>query len=635
MRQVFLGLLCLLSMPTLSQGIDHAPAPTQPNLLFILADDMGWMDSSPYGSKYYQTPGLERLAAMGMTFTRAYAASPVCSPTRLSLMTGKYPARLKMTNPSGHLPPVEDMKLMPQWAVHFEQAITPESARFMPPEEYTLGEAFRDAGYTTGFVGKWHLGLNPEHWPEAQGFDYVFHAAPDHGPYSYFSPYLFEAGTVTDGPRGEYLTERTTTEAINFIRRAKDGPWMLALWHWAVHTPLQAPQDLVAKYSALQDPRGQQHNPVMAAMLESMDTSINAVLDVLDELGLTDNTIVVFFSDNGGNMYGSPADHSGPPTNNYPLRGGKGTIYDGGTRVPAIIVWPGVVEEGSVSDALISSIDLYPTMLEMAGIAPKQQHVVDGISLTGTLKTNEPPARDAIFSHFPHYARVTRSRPATYVIQGDWKYIRFYDSDGPDGYEPAALYNLREDIGERNNLWQDLPDRAAAMDALIARHLEHVGAIIPVPNPSYIEGSFNPLVDPPIELWVPGEGCDIRRESGMLRVTSVNRSRNFISNDQVAVAAPATLSFRVKVKSGTTMELQGSNAADGTWQKRIEVTADASWREYSVEITGLDSLQALRIYPASTPRSYVSGHPRSESLFDWIRISDRDGNLVKSWEFDG
>jgi arylsulfatase A-like enzyme len=340
--------------------------------------------------------------------------------------------------------------------------------------------------------------LNPEHWPEAQGFDYVFHGAPDPGPPSYFSPYHFETGTVTNGPEGEYITERATIEAINFIKSVKKGPWMLSLWHWAVHAPFQAPEKLIEKYAQLKDPRGHQNNPTMAGMIESLDTSINDVLDALDDLGLIENTIIVFYSDNGGNMYDEVEGE--PATNNYPLRNGKGSIYEGGTRVPAIVVWPGMVEKGAVSDALISSIDIYPTMLDMAGITPRADQLIDGISVTETLKTKKHPERDAIFCHYPHYVVPTGNRPATYIIQEEWKYIRFYDSNGPNGFEPKALYNLAEDIGERNNLYKEMPDKVAAMDALITRHIEDTGGLIPTPNPAYLEGSYNPLYGDRIDM---------------------------------------------------------------------------------------------------------------------------------------
>lgn len=628
---VKLALLVLLWLPTIQALSDVGPPVTpaaKPNVLFILADDLGWMDSTPYGSQYYQTPGLERLAAMGMKFTRAYSASPICSPTRLSLMTGKYPARLNLTGPVGHMPRSHlKSRYSPLPAASYTQVKPPVSARFMPTEEYTLGEAFRDAGYRTGFVGKWHLGLEPEYWPEAQGFDYVFHGAPDAGPGSYFSPYAFKAGTVTNGPRNEYITERATVEAINFIRRAGENPWMLCLWHWAVHAPFQAPQDLIDKYAKLDDPRGHQNNPVMGGMIESLDTSVNTLLDALDSLGLTENTIIVFFSDNGGNLYDEVSGE--PPTSNFPLRGGKGTIYEGGTRVPAIIVWPGHTKAGATSDALISSIDMYPTLLEMAGINLTQNHLVDGISITETLRNNERPDRDAIFSHYPHYSIAAKNRPATYVIQGDWKYIRFYDTNGPNGDEPGALYNLAKDMGEQHNLWKDMPNRVAAMDDLITAHLEETQALIPIPNPDYIEGSHSPIYDNPVDSWLPKGPCDIHKENGALRVNSVGSYPRIYSKKLFEADNPATLSFRVKLNNGSRVAFEASDTPDNrwrhAWRKTVNVIDDNNWHEYSVDITELETIRKLRINPGDRP---------GEAYFDWIRISDSNGRLLISWEFN-
>jgi len=606
----------------------QAQAADRPNVLFILADDMGWMDSSAYGSKYYRTPELDRLMSRGVRFTRAYSASPICSPTRLSCMTGKYPARLKMTGPAGHLPAIPNKPYMLTAAPRYQQAIAPRSARFLPRDEYTLGEAFQDAGYRTGFVGKWHLGLKKRLWPEAQGFDTVFHGAPDSGPPSYFSPYGFEAGTVTDGPRGEYLTDRATDEAIAFLKDSKDGPWMLCLWHWAVHAPFQAPEELVEKYAGTSDPRGLQKNPTMAGMIESMDASIGVLLDTLDELGLTDDTIIVFFSDNGGSTKEAPPGE--PPTSNAPLRNGKGSIYEGGTRVPAAIVWPGVVEAGSTSAALISSIDIYPTLLAMAGIPRKEDHLVDGISLVDTLRTGAPPRRDAIFCHHPRYTIHTKNRPATYVIEGQWKYIRFYDSHGPDGDEPRALYNLAEDVGERNNLWREMPERVAEMDALISQHLERIDAIELVPNPAYEKEAFNPLYDEPIDMWMPSDGCDIRKESGALHALAVGADAHFMIQRFFEVPIPCTVSFRARSNAPDNVQLSWSEAFGpkmGAFRTRnVELEGDGQWHGYSVRLDEGETLRKLRLGLA---------RDEDEAFFDWIRVSDEDGEVVQAWEFEG
>ncbi|MBM4048493.1 MAG: hypothetical protein FJ279_25600, partial [Planctomycetes bacterium] len=277
-----------------------AETPRRPNVIFFLMDDMGWMDSTVYGSQFYETPNMERLAKRSMTFTQAYAANPLCSPTRASIITGKYPARFGITTPVCHLPPDPNWTLFPAEAAPNRKVLTPNSKRFLPIEEYTIAEALRDAGYKTCHVGKWHLGVTQPHWPEQQGFEVAAHGKPDPGPPSYFSPYGFKDGTLKDGPPGEYLTDRLTDEALKFITENRDRPFFLNFWHHAVHSPWMAKEDYIKRYFGKKDPRGHQGNPIMAAMLKSADESLGRLLDKLDELKLSENTILIFFSDNGG-----------------------------------------------------------------------------------------------------------------------------------------------------------------------------------------------------------------------------------------------------------------------------------------------------------------------------------------------
>jgi arylsulfatase A-like enzyme len=460
----------------------------RPNIIFILVDDMGWMDSSLYGSKYYETPNVERLARRGMMFTDAYAASPVCSPTRASILTGKYPCRLKITGPAGHLLPQPDTPLIKEFAAPRIKMVCPRSRRFLRLEEYTIAEAFKDAGYKTGFIGKWHLGRKPW-WPDKQGFDINIAGGHSNSAPSYFSPYRIK--TLRDGPRGEYLTDRLTDEALKYLDEHRDKPFFLSFWHYAVHAPFQAKDELIKKYRGKNDPRGKQNCPIMGAMLQSMDENLGRLLDKLDELKIADKTIIIFTSDNGGNMYDEVEETT--PTNNYPLRGGKGTIYEGGTRVPCIVVWPDVVRPGTKCSEVISSIDFYPTMLEMAGIEKKKDHQTDGESIVPLLKGTGKLKREAIFCHTPNYKRDT-APPSTYVRKGDWKLIRFY-GEGPNRSYAFELYNLRDDIGETKNLADKMPEKVRELDALITVHLKDTGAIIPFPNPRY-----NPKVKAPVRV---------------------------------------------------------------------------------------------------------------------------------------
>jgi len=438
----------------------------KPNFVFILIDDLGWADLSCYGSTFYETPNIDRLAGEGMRFTDAYAACPVCSPTRASILTGKYPARLHLTDwITGHVAPRAKLKI-PDWKMYLDHA------------EVTLAEALKTAGYVSASIGKWHLG-GEDYYPGKQGFD-VNIAGYDKGqPPTYFYPYRVDRKwnnripTLSGGREGEYLTDRLTDEALKFIESNRDKPFFLYLSHYAVHTPIEAKPELVPKYRAKVKPGQRQHNPEYAAMIQSVDEGVGRVMAKLDELGLTDDTVVIFMSDNGG--LSGIGDWLNI-TSNYPLREGKGTAYEGGVREPMIIRWPGVVEPGSVCSVPVTSIDFYPTMLEMAGVKGDPNHVVDGVSLVPLLKQEGEIDREAIFWHYPHYHITT---PFGSVRKGDFKLIEYYE----DGR--LELYNLREDIGEENNLVNIMPEKARELRKLLHDWLESVGAQMPTPNPDY------------------------------------------------------------------------------------------------------------------------------------------------------
>ena len=378
---------------------------------------MGWMDSTVYGSRYYETPNLERLAKLSMRFTDSYSAAPLCSATRASIMTGKYPARLHVTGASGHVPTPEG-PLMPETGPPHQEVLCPRCQGYLPLEEFTLAEALKQAGYRTGFVGKWHLGHDDKYWPEHQGFDVNIGGGRWPGPPSYFSPYKID--NLPDGPDGEYIADRLTDEALAFIEQSKDGPFYLNFWQYAVHAPYQSKEDYRAHFEEKQDPRGAQDNAVMAAMIKSMDESLGRVLDKLEALGLMDDTIILFSSDNGGNMYdrtardgtqlGAWAPEGRTPTNNAPLRCGKGSVYEGGVRIPTMVYWPGVAVGGTVSHEIINTIDYYPTLLEMLGIAPGPEQRFDGISFAPALHGKKTAARSRLRPLPAHRAR--RAVPA-------------------------------------------------------------------------------------------------------------------------------------------------------------------------------------------------------------------------------
>ncbi len=476
MRRSFLRTGLLLAA-LLGWGWTAGPlrAAERPNFVFILADDLGWKDLGCYGSAFYETPHLNALAAQGLRFTQAYATCCVCSPTRASILTGKYPARLHLTD------------FIPGRGDHPNQAMArPPIMNHLPLEEFTLAEALHEAGYQTAFFGKWHLGGAP-YFPEHQGFDLNIGGCEKGAPPSYFSPYNIT--NLPDGPPGEYLTDRLTDEALKFLTQATNRPFLLYLSHYAVHNPQQAKPELVAKFraKAAQLPaaagpefitdtgrqvRQIQNRPIYAAMVASLDESVGRVLDQLKALGLDRNTIVVFTSDNGG-----LATTEGTPTANVPLRMGKGWPYEGGVREPLLVKWPGVTRPGSVTDAQIIATDYYPTFLAMAGLPARPAQHLDGVSLVPVLQGGPPPARP-LFWHYPQYSN-QGGGPCGTIRRGDYKLIEWYED------MRVELYNTATDLGETHNLAAAEPDRAAALTRELHAWRQSVAAQMPTPNPNY------------------------------------------------------------------------------------------------------------------------------------------------------
>ena len=447
-----------------------ASAAERPNFVFFLVDDLGYMDIAANNpNTFYETPHIDRLANRGMRFTDGYAANPVCSPTRYSIMTGKYPSRVDATN-----------FFSGRRAGRFLPAPLHDN---MPLSEVTLAEALKPAGYRTAFLGKWHLGPSAEFWPEHQGFNINVGGHVRGLPRSYFSPY--SNPRLTDGPRGEHLPARLTDEALKILDQFKDDSFLIYFSFYSVHTPLQAPAELIEKYrqKAAQVagpefgdeeqvlPKGGarkvrilQKHATYAAMVESMDTSVGRVLDKLQELGLDKNTVVCFMSDNGG-----LSTSEGSPTSNLPLRGGKGWVYEGGIREPFIISWPGVTKPGSTCDDPVCSIDFYPTLCEIAGVQISKQQQMDGVSLVPLLKQQGPLPRKALYWHYPHYSN-QGGFPGGAVRMGDYKLIERYE----DGQ--VHLYNLRDDVGERTDLADQMPDRVATMRTALHAWYQDVDA---------------------------------------------------------------------------------------------------------------------------------------------------------------
>ena len=465
-----------------------------------MADDLGWRDTGLYGSTFYETPNIDALATRGMTFSQAYAANPLCSPTRASVLTGLYPARVGITTPSCHLPQEILRTALRDDAPPWQPAIQAVSATRLSTEYVTLADTFHAASYATGHFGKWHLGREP-YDALHQGFDvdlphwYVPGQAG-----SYLAPWQFPN---FHGRPGEHIEDRMAQEAVAFMRaQANAGrPFFLNYWSFSVHGPWGGKPELIERYRAkAADPTNPQLNPVNGSMVHSLDDAVGTLVHEIDALGIADNTIVVFFSDNGGIHFRDiggerfPELAGVPVTSNLPLRGGKATLYEGGTREPLVVVWPGEVTPGSRSDALVSSVDFYPTFLEMTGLRPADGQRFDGVSIVPALR-GKALERDTLFCHFPHYTPATGNVPGTYVRRGDWKLIRRY-ADGASQTDRHELFNVAEDIGETTDLAEREPGLVEELGRKLDGFLRETGAMVPVPNPSYDPAA----VAPPVQL---------------------------------------------------------------------------------------------------------------------------------------
>ena len=446
----------------------HAKEKSKLNFIFILADDMGWTGLGCYGSPVYETPNIDRLAREGMKFTQAYAAAPLCSPTRASILTGKYPARLHLTD------------YIPGENFRYAKLLPPEWSKRLPEGESTIAQRLKLAGYATGIIGKWHLGrtdARPEHF----GFDFSVAAIPGGSPAGYFSPY--KNAYLKDGPPNEFLSDRLTDEAIKFIKSNRAGPFFIYLPHFAVHTPIQAKTSVTEKYRRKKNSGSLHTNAVYAALTESVDDSVGRILETLDELQLADNTVVIFTSDNGGMI---------KVTSNAPLRSGKASPYDGGVRVPLIVRWAGMTKPGSVCDTPVISTDFYPTILEMAGVQDDVKHVCDGESIVPLLKQSDGLNRKEIYWHYPHYnnGNAGHATPFSAVRSGNFKLLQFFEDSH------LELYDLQNDIGETKNLAGAMPKKAAELKTKLEHWREEVGAQLPAPNPGYDPTKADEMVKP-------------------------------------------------------------------------------------------------------------------------------------------
>jgi arylsulfatase A-like enzyme len=435
-----------------------------PNVVFILIDDYGWTDTGYNGSKFYETPNIDRLARSGMIFTNGYSASPVCSPTRAAIMTGKYPARLHLT---AHLQGASNR-------FHYTKVLQPNTRLELPLGEVTIAELLRKQGYRSACIGKWHLGKTG-YLPSEQGFD-VSLAGDEAGSTNNFFYPEWKKKIPLDGKDGDYLTDRLTDLAVDFIRTNKERPFFLYLPHFAVHTPIQGKPEKVRKYDAKSRPDNPQNYGEYGAMVESTDESVGRVMQALRDQGIEDKTLVIFSADNGGVTSLEWKDR--PITSNLPLRLGKGHLYEGGIRVPTIARLPGVTKAGSICHEPIVSYDYAPTIAQIAGVPAGETSQMDGRSIVPLLQGRHSLERAENFWHYPHYSP-QRGRPSSAIRRGNDKLILFFEDNR------AELYNLKDDIGESRDLAASQPAKTAELRSRLEAWLRETNAQLPKPNPNY------------------------------------------------------------------------------------------------------------------------------------------------------
>lgn len=605
---ILTGFFILLSS---CQNFNNKPK----NIIFVLADDLGWKDLNCYGSDYYDTPNIDRLAEEGIKFTSAYAASPLCSPTRASILTGQEPGRLRFTTPAGH---VEQVELDPQEstiAAPYHKTATPETCTRLSNDYLTFAEVLKGQGYSTAFMGKWHLGREP-YIPENQGFDVVVGGREHPGPPPpgrFFSPWDCETLPVV--PEGTHICDVVTDEAIKYIENNVENPFLLCLWYYDVHAPYQGKEDLIDKYREKLGPDNIQRCPTMGAMIEIMDINFGRVMKKLEELKLDRNTIVIFTSDNGGNMYDGP--DGTLPTNNHPLRAGKGINYEGGVRVPLIVKVPGMTKAGTESDVVVSTVDHYATILELLDVSFPEDLKTDGVSYIPALKGKEY-TREPIYSTFCHNVIATGNRANISMRHGPWRLYKFY-FDGPDREHRYELYNLDEDIGETRNLADQLPEKVKEMAAKLDAHVEEAEILLPRKNENY-KGNV-------ADAWVGSDNTTISVENRILTIQS-NGSDPFVETYYTPNVFDDTFHLKFEMRSTSSGKGKLSWKTQGQQEYNEENSSgfnpehDGKWHSYEVPINLAGVLGPFMIQPSGS---------RGKIELKNIELVTRDGYYIRDW----
>ncbi len=573
------GMLAAVATGTLlTATVGHAlaDAPVQPpNVLFILADDLGWRDTGVYGSTFYETPNIDRLAQGGMRFTDACSASPLCSPTRASILTGQYPVRHGLTTASGHVAGKQAHEERTAGAPDV-RGIGPTSLNYLDPKYQTLSKTMKGAGYATGFFGKWHLGHAPEFYPENHGFDLVRGGRHHPGPpgknpaRKFYPPWNCET-LDSNVPPDTHIDDHLADQVIAYIKKQQsDGkPFFVCYWAYSVHSPFQSKPELIEKWKKKVDPNNPQHSPTMAAMIEVFDGNVGRLLDALKATGLDQNTIVIFTSDNGGNMYDTVDGTT--PTNNAPLRNGKGNNYDGGVRVPLIVRWPGVTKAGSICDSVVSSVDHYPTILQMTGRPLQPADHKDGLSYVPALE-GKPFDRGPTLCDFPHSVTATHNIPNTSLRLGDFKLYRFWYDNPMDQSHRYELYNLRADISESTDLAPTQPDQLKRMADLLDGYYRETSVLTYHPNKNYNRRT--------VGTWFATSDDGTIAASDETLVIHTTKPGFTIKNRHLpSVDANCELTFEACSPSSTPLTVGASDEKKG---KTITLTPE--WKRYRIRV---------------------------------------------------
>ena len=680
------SILCLFSL--LLQTATVVAGPPK-NIVLILADDLGWADTTLYGkTSLYETPNIERLAARGMTFSNAYA-SPICSPTRASIMTGQNAARHGMTAPAAHLEAERFEAVASESGPRHQKCTNVKSATRLDPGLPILGQVLKDAGYSTAHFGKWHLGREP-HSPLQRGFDVDLPHWHGPGPKtSYLAPWGYENPKFKEGDPGEHIEDRMAQEAVAWLKnRDRTKPFFMNYWQFSVHAPFGAKPELIDHYrqklgdsvDGLSDSNVRekllnshqpgigipQQSPTYAAMVHSLDDAVGSILDALDEEGIADETVIVFYSDNGGNIHcgleetaASGEQYITSITSNHPLRGGKGGIHEGGVRVPAVVAWPGITEPGSLSDVRIQAPDLYPTILRMLNVQRPVAHVIDGVDFAKALR-GEPMERGPMFTHVPGHGGTPHWLPPSMSVHhGDWKLIRTFHY-GDDGKHEYRLYNLREDIGENDNLAAAQPEKVKELDKLIEGYITEAKVVVPLPNPNFAPAEFDPskIGVQPGGLKMPPSFRSSRPKPGVgksskpvvqkallgwstrnaqatvdgesLRISPSGR-QPFIANAKVRVGGPVEVRLRVKTQKNGTGRFQwrteGQESFPETGQRKSFEIDGGDWQELTVLLPVESRVIHVRLFMSDVKRP---------TEIDWIEIGTKDGKSKdrQRWDFE-